>query len=304
MHIVFVASNALRTDKSSAFRGLLSDMDQDQLNSFKKNMSKRFPDLFEIVNIDEFRRLLIALVEGNIARLQSLVDEFESRGDLLAESTVAQLKCDQSPENYRLLNYLGRTRNGLLRGFASYEKYQKRQKNEQDRTPTRDREDYGPASRRPRANGGGMQEDVDLAWAYEESLGAASSSSGTEEMSPREMARLDVLLDEVFAGDEADWEALAASCSHVEDVDLAWAYEESDGAASSSSGTEEMSPSEVARLDVSLDTVLSGDEQDLGIPPLPRAIRRRARRCQGSTKNCASRRVMKRSSVPAKTSTA
>jgi hypothetical protein len=179
-------------------------MNETQIKRFRKNLQRRFPELYEFMTIDECRQCLIALVDENIVRLQGLVDDFESRADEIAASTVAKLKCDQSPETQRLLNYILRARNGLFRGFGTYERHQKRQKHEHDRTPSRDQEYRVPTLGRSRPNSGGMPEDVDLSWAYEtnpQTRDASPSLTGGDEVSSREMARVDVLLDTVLSSD-------------------------------------------------------------------------------------------------------
>ena len=205
--LIFVACDSLHAGKCTTFRDLLSDMDRDQVKRFMRNMTTRFTDLFQIVAIEEMRQLLIKLVEQNIARLEGLEAEFESRADEIAESTVAKLRCDESPETQRLSNYIWRARNGLQRGLASYEKYQKRQKRARDETPSRDQEYRGRTMRQPRASGDGMPEQVDLTWAYEASAGSdgeAPGLPGSEETGLREMARVDVLLETVLSGDEPE----------------------------------------------------------------------------------------------------
>ena len=203
--LIFAACDGLNLSAKSAFEDLRSDMNEDQLKRFRRNVQKRFPDLFGIEQPDECRRLLVELTDENIERLETLVDEFQGNADEAAAATVAALKCDGSPETYRLLNYIMRARNGLKQGFATYEKYRKRLKEESNRDPLKTEEALGRMPDRSLVTGAGQRDGLDLAWAYEASAAsddAAAPPVGMEEIDPREMARVDAMLDTILLNDQ------------------------------------------------------------------------------------------------------
>src|SRR5262249_41223023 len=144
----------------------------------------QFPELFSIKDRAECRRLLIELVDENLAQLQELIDEFERNADETAASSTNELKCDGSPEAHRLLNYIRLSRRGLKQGIVSSKTYIKELKNDRDQTPPRTREDAGWTPRRRRGNREEMPEDVDLSWAYE-----ASAASENDQINPRAQRR-------------------------------------------------------------------------------------------------------------------
>jgi hypothetical protein len=186
--LVFAASDGLNAPGKRAFADLLCDMDRSQLKRFRRQVEDRFPEFFGIARTDECRRLLIDLVDENIARLQTIVEEFEGNADETARSSVTELKCDQSPEAFRLLNYIKSARNGLKGGIATFRKHQQSLKDDGFQSPRRTMDDGGMTLRRSRTARGVMPEDVDLSWAYEASAArdcAAQASFSTDEVSPR-----------------------------------------------------------------------------------------------------------------------
>ena len=75
-----------------------------------------------------FKQLLGELIDEQIERLQAMVEEFETNADETAQAAVADSKLDQTPEAYRLLNYVTKARRELRIGVAAFEKYNKGQK--------------------------------------------------------------------------------------------------------------------------------------------------------------------------------
>ena len=205
--LIIVASDGLLPGGKSSFQDLRSDLTEDQLKQFRRDMMKRFPELFSIEETEECRRLLIELVDQNIERCQEMVDEFESKADQTAESSVTELKCDRTPDTYRLLNYINSSRRGLYQGIAAYKKYTKESKKEDDGSPRKARDVPEWVPRRRRVNGDAMPEEVDLAWAYEAGAGSECEVQPCGEKDGirlREQARVDVMLDTILADGVTD----------------------------------------------------------------------------------------------------
>ena len=163
--LIFIASDGLNGPGNSAFNDLLSDLTKIQLKRFRRNMERRFPEFFCIEELADCRRLLIELVDLNIGRLDQMVEEFEHNAESTAAAVVSGLKCNETPEAYRLLNYIKTSRRALNQGIAAYEKYSKRAQKEDDERRQLTGEHGGWTPRRLRSSGDGMGDDVDLAWA-------------------------------------------------------------------------------------------------------------------------------------------
>ena len=108
------------------FHDLLSDMEDEQRGRYGKAVRERWPDLFRTREKEEWRRMLVALADQNIERLNAKLEVHEENADAQAERTFARLGFDPSPEGEALRNYLIKCTNALFRGMANYRKYQAR----------------------------------------------------------------------------------------------------------------------------------------------------------------------------------
>jgi len=123
---IFVASHALRPAGKTEFDDLLSDMEDSQRNRYEKAVRARWPDLLRTRENEEWKQMLLALVDQNTARLDAKLEVHEENADAQAERTFARLGFDPSPEGEALRNYLIKCTNALFRGMANYRKYQAR----------------------------------------------------------------------------------------------------------------------------------------------------------------------------------
>ncbi len=123
---IFVASHALGPAGKSEFHDLKSDMEDEQRSRYGKAVRERWPDLFGTREKEEWRQILLTLVDQNIERLSAKLEVHEENADVRAERTSARLSFDPSPEGESLRNYLIKCTNALFRGMASYRKYQAR----------------------------------------------------------------------------------------------------------------------------------------------------------------------------------
>jgi len=101
-------------------------MEDRQRDRYAQAVRERWPDLFRTRENDEWRQMLVALVDQNIERLDAKLEVYEENADAQAERTIARLGFDPSPEGEALRSYLIKCTNALFRGMANYRKYQAR----------------------------------------------------------------------------------------------------------------------------------------------------------------------------------
>jgi hypothetical protein len=120
---IFVANHALRPAGETEFDDLWSDMLSSQRGPYRKAVRERWPDLFGTRENEEWRQILITLVDQNIERLNAKLEVHDENADAHAEQTLARLSFDPSPEGEALRNYVIKCTNALFRGMANYRKY-------------------------------------------------------------------------------------------------------------------------------------------------------------------------------------
>jgi hypothetical protein len=120
---IFVANHALHPTGKTGFGDLWSDMQDSQRSRYRKAVHERWPDLFSTRDSEEWRQILITLVDQNIQRLNAKLEVHEQNAEAHDEQTVARLSFDPSPEGEALRNYLLKCTNALVRGMANYRKY-------------------------------------------------------------------------------------------------------------------------------------------------------------------------------------
>jgi hypothetical protein len=120
---IFVANHALRPAGDTEFDDLRSDMQSSQRDPYRKAIRERWPDLFTTRENEEWRQILITLVDQNIERLNARLEVHEENAEAHAERTLALLSFDPSPEGEALRNYVIKCTNALFRGMANYRKY-------------------------------------------------------------------------------------------------------------------------------------------------------------------------------------
>ena len=154
--------------KKSVFNDLASDLDETQLGRVLKDVMAQWPDLFETKPKEEWRQLLIELLDQVIERLQERKAELEGQIDAIVAASVTRCKFDQSPAHYRLLHYILKSRNGLYRGLAKYDVRQEKLTKDDMRPSRRKRDEGGGTNGRRRSRRDDeMNGPVDLSWAYE-----------------------------------------------------------------------------------------------------------------------------------------
>jgi hypothetical protein len=120
---IFVANYALRPAGDTEFDDLWSDMLTSQRDPYRKAIRERWPDLFATRENEEWRQILITLVDQNIERLDAKLEVHEENAEAHAEQTLARLSFDPSPEGEAQRNYVIKCTNALFRGMANYRKY-------------------------------------------------------------------------------------------------------------------------------------------------------------------------------------
>ena len=123
--VIFVASDAVDFAGKTEFDDLLSDLRDVQMKRLRKRLRKRWPELFDLEMVPAYKQLLGDLIDQQIERLQAMVEVFEANADGAARASVGKSKLDETPETYRLLNYVMKARRELRVGVAAFEKYNK-----------------------------------------------------------------------------------------------------------------------------------------------------------------------------------
>ena len=122
--MVFVATHALRRTGKSVFQDLKSDMTETQLDVYAEQVRARFPELFRSREKSEYKQMLLDLLDENIDRLNTLVQQHDAGAAEHAERTFDRLRVDLTPEGTILRNHLIRCTDRLHRGFETFRKYQ------------------------------------------------------------------------------------------------------------------------------------------------------------------------------------
>ncbi len=143
---IFVASHGLNPVRKNEFDDLLSDLDEDQRDRFRKALVERWPDLFRARDKAECRQILLDLVDRNIERLNAKLEVHEANANAVAEETVARLNFDPSPEGVALRNQQMKSLNALFRGMENYRKHKRRAKGRGKRAGGGGRQGSGPDS--------------------------------------------------------------------------------------------------------------------------------------------------------------
>ncbi len=149
--IIFVASAGLNPVRKNEFDDLLSDLDEDQRDRYRKALAARWPELFRARDKAEWRQMLLDLVQQNIERLNARLDVHEANADAVAEQTFARLSFDPSPEGAAMRNYQMKSLSALFRGMENYRKHKSRTSgggNGADGVGRREREQYPSADTR------------------------------------------------------------------------------------------------------------------------------------------------------------
>jgi hypothetical protein len=120
---IFVANHALRPAGETEFDDLWSDMLSLQRDPYRQAIRERWPDLYTTKENEEWRQILVTLVDQNIERLNVRLEVHEESAEVHAEQTFARLSFDPSPEGEALRNYQIKCTNALFRGMANYRKY-------------------------------------------------------------------------------------------------------------------------------------------------------------------------------------
>src|SRR5262249_34612896 len=82
---IFVANHALRPASKTGFADLWSDMQDSQRSRYRKAIRERWPDLFATRENEEWRQILITLVDQNIERLNAKLEVHEQNAEAHAE---------------------------------------------------------------------------------------------------------------------------------------------------------------------------------------------------------------------------
>jgi hypothetical protein len=102
---VFVASWAIDPRGGNAYSELKCELDDREHKAFVDRVRRRWPDMLDAGHPDEARRILLAIVDGAIAELESELAEHEQHADYDAIRRADYLAIDNSPECVRVRNY-------------------------------------------------------------------------------------------------------------------------------------------------------------------------------------------------------
>ena len=146
-----MATHGLNPVRKNEFDDLLSDLDEEQRNRYRKALVARWPDLFKAREAAEWRQMLLDLVQQNIERLNAKLEVHEANADAVDEQTFARLSFDPSPEGAAMRNFQMKSLNALFRGMENYRKHKSRTSgrgNGADGVGRHEREQYPSADTR------------------------------------------------------------------------------------------------------------------------------------------------------------
>jgi hypothetical protein len=90
------------------------------LELYRDRVRARYPDLLHTLERARGKKILIDLVEGNIARLSAKIEEFDAKTREKAQQTLARLSFDHSPEGERITRFKTRCKSDLFKAINMY----------------------------------------------------------------------------------------------------------------------------------------------------------------------------------------
>jgi hypothetical protein len=202
---IFVASDAVFAIGENAFVELGGEMTSDRLEIYENEVIARWPDLLAIENAAEGREALINLVDREIEHLDELLKAHALNADAVTEKTLDRLRLDETPTGKYIRGYNLKCTSAFYRGLEAAKKFKNgrdpgRGTRDERRVP--DDAWRGAAGLTREKRSGGEREEVDLSWAYESNVGGdhgTKTIGGTDGASPRELTRIDVILDTILS---------------------------------------------------------------------------------------------------------
>jgi hypothetical protein len=117
---IYLASYTLNNGPDHAWVDLQSDMGKPMLELYRDRVRARYPDLLHTLERARGKKILIDLVEGNIARLSAKIEEFDAKTREKAQQTLARLGFDHTPEGERITRFKTRCKSGLFKAINMY----------------------------------------------------------------------------------------------------------------------------------------------------------------------------------------
>jgi hypothetical protein len=117
---IYLASYTLNNGPDHAWTDLMSDMGRPMLELYRDRVRARYPDLLHTLERARGKKILIDLVEGNIARLSAKIEEFDAKTREKAQQTLARLGFDHSPEGERITRFKTRCKSDLFKAINMY----------------------------------------------------------------------------------------------------------------------------------------------------------------------------------------
>ena len=117
---IYLASYTLNNGPDHAWVDLLSDMGRPMLELYRDRVRARYPDLLHTLERARGKKILVDLVEGNIARLSAKIEEFDAKTREKAQQTLARLGFAHSPEGERITRFKTRCKSDLFKAINMY----------------------------------------------------------------------------------------------------------------------------------------------------------------------------------------
>jgi hypothetical protein len=90
------------------------------LELYRDRVKARYPDLLHTLERARGKKILIDLVEGNIARLSAKIEEFDANTRQKADQTLVRLGFDHSPEGERITRFKTRCKSDFFKAINMY----------------------------------------------------------------------------------------------------------------------------------------------------------------------------------------
>ncbi len=119
---IYIASNVIKSFGRPAFADLRSDMEMRGIERFEKLVSARWLGLSRPADQAQWRRMLVELVDREVAQLNEMLEVHEEMSDVYDERAVADAGFGSDKRSHQLRQYKLSAVRAIYRGMGALEK--------------------------------------------------------------------------------------------------------------------------------------------------------------------------------------
>ncbi len=119
---IYIASNVIKSFGRPAFADLRSDMEMRGIERFDKLVSARWPGLSRPADQAQWRRMLVELVDREVAQLNEMLEVHEEMSDVYDERAVADAGFGSDKRSHQIRQYKLSAVRAIYRGMGALEK--------------------------------------------------------------------------------------------------------------------------------------------------------------------------------------